>query len=102
MVDFDERDLLRWAEAAGFQDIHLRLEVDILAHTEHTSWDSFLHIAGNPLDPTIAEAIERALAPEEVEEFTRYLQPLVAGKQGTRRMALAYLWATKPDRYTAS
>ncbi|HEY0736285.1 MAG TPA: methyltransferase domain-containing protein [Herpetosiphonaceae bacterium] len=96
MIDFDERDLLRWAEEAGFQDIHLRLEVEILAHTEDTSWDAFLHTAGNPLDCTIAEAIERALTPEESDEFTRYLQPLVVGKRGTRRMALAYLWASKP------
>lgn len=95
MIDFDERDLVRWVEEAGFQDIHLRLEVDILAHTEDTSWDTFLHTAGNPLDCTIAEAIERALTPEEVDQFTRYLQPLVAGKHGTRRMALAYLWASK-------
>lgn len=96
MIDFDERDLLRWAEAAGFEDIHLRLEVEILAHTEDASWESFLHTAGNPLDPTIAEVIEQALTVEEVDEFTRYLQPLVVDKRGTRRMALAYLWASKP------
>lgn len=98
MIDFDERDLLGWAEAAGFEDIHLRLEAEILAHTEDVSWESFLHTAGNPLDPTIAEVIEQVLTPQEVDEFTRYLQPLVSGKRGTRRMALAYLWASKPAR----
>jgi len=36
-----------------------------------------------------------ALTPAETERFTAHLRPLVEARQGTHRLAVAYLWATK-------
>ena len=50
--DFDERDLLDFAEEAGFETISLQLEAEIAPGTWFTSWDAFLKSSGNPLIPT--------------------------------------------------
>jgi ubiquinone/menaquinone biosynthesis C-methylase UbiE len=98
LIDFDERDLLRWAEDAGFEPIRLEYEVDVkpgswLAGT----WDSVLRSSGNPLAPTLGESLERALTPEERRVFEAHLRPLVEADAGRGRGAVAYLAATKSE-----
>jgi ubiquinone/menaquinone biosynthesis C-methylase UbiE len=95
MVDFDERDLLALAEAAGFFPLELELHADVRP-TEPRSWTVFANSSGNPKIPTIAEAMDRALTPEERERFAEHLRPLVEAGKGVWRMAVAYLSATKP------
>jgi hypothetical protein len=51
--------------------------------------------SGNPLVPTLEEAISKALTVEEREQFLSQLSPLVQGGEGTYRMAIAHLWARK-------
>lgn len=95
MVDFDERDLLALAEAAGFFPVGLELHADVRA-VEPRPWRVFANSSGNPKIPTIAEAIDRALAPGERERFTEHLRPLVEAGEGVSRSALAYVSGTKP------
>jgi arsenite methyltransferase len=95
MTDFDERDLIVFAEKAGFKKIHLELQVEIKPPTEISDWDAFMRVAGNPKIPTLEEAIRQVLTSEEAEAFAAHLRPLVEGKQGTTRSAMAYLWANK-------
>jgi ubiquinone/menaquinone biosynthesis C-methylase UbiE len=92
MTDFDERDLIAQAEKAGFDEVHLELQAEIQPH-ERGDWSGFLNTAGNPKIPSLAEAIKQVLTPGEAEAFTNHMRPLVEGRQGTRRMARAYLWA---------
>jgi SAM-dependent methyltransferase len=94
MLDFDERDLVRLAEDTGFFPIHLRLEGEIVP-LEPRRWDGFLAQAGNPRIPTIAEAMEQALTPEERDELTAHLRPLVEEGRGVWRMAEAQVFAVK-------
>lgn len=94
MTEFDERDLVTYAEKAGFSEIHLELQIKVKPH-ENTDWSAFLHTAGNPKIPTLAEAMRDVLTPAEEEKFTRHLRPLVEAGKGKRRMAAAYLWAVK-------
>ena len=94
MTDFDERDLVAYAEKAGFSEIHLELQIEVKPH-ENADWSAFLHTAGNPKIPTLEEAMNEALTPAEAERFKNHLRPLVESKQGTRRFAVAYLWAVK-------
>ncbi len=94
MGDFDERDLVAFAEKAGFTTINLGLYIEIKP-PDTTSWEALLHTAGNPKIPTIEEAMQQALAPREREAFIRYLRPLVEARQGVHRTAVAYLWAIK-------
>ena len=95
MVDFDERDLLELAERAGFFPIHLRLEAEI-ASCEPRSWEVFVRTAPNPLVPTLAEAMDRALDAEERARLTAHFRPLVEEGRGSWRMATALVHAVKP------
>lgn len=95
MVDFDERDLVRLAEHAGFEEVHLHLQLDI-ERPEPTPWEATLHGSGNPRIPTLAEAMEQALSIEEMERLSAELRPQVEQGTGQRRNAVAYLWAVRP------
>ncbi len=96
MVDFDERDLFSHAENTGFSEVHLELQAEVKPlDASQTDWDAFLHTAGNPKIPTLADAMDETLTPAEIERFTAHLRPLVESGQGTRRFAVAYLWAVK-------
>ena len=103
LLNFDERDLLTFAERAGFAAIHLELQatvkqpkpLDSNDETCRPTWETLLKSSGNPLSPTLEEALAQALLPHEVEQFTAYLRPLVETMQGYERQAVAYLWAVK-------
>lgn len=95
MLDFDERDLLRLAEEAGFFPLELELRGEV-RQTEPQSFDVFLHSSGNPKIPTFAEAMDRALTAEERERVTNHLRPLVEAGGGVWRIAHAYLLGVKP------
>lgn len=90
MLDFDERDLLRLAEEAGFSPLRLTLDARIES-VEPRDWDVFLDTAWNPNVPTLREAMEQTLTPEERERFTLQLRPLVERGEGEWRMAFAHL-----------
>jgi hypothetical protein len=45
--------------------------------------------------PTIGEAVEQVLTPEEARRFEAQLRPLVERGEGITRSAVAYLSATK-------
>lgn len=94
MLNFDERDLIACAERVGFKEIHLELHVEVKPPAEG-NWETFLRTAGNPKIPTLEEAIQQTLAPEEAEKLIAHLRPLVEKRQGTSRSAVAYLWAVK-------
>lgn len=94
MTDFDERDLIAQVEKAGFSEIYLELQVEIRP-LEREEWFNFLNTAGNPKIPTLAEAMQQVLTTTEMEQFTDHMRPLVEAGQGTRRFAVAYLWAVK-------
>jgi arsenite methyltransferase len=95
MLDFDERDLIRLAEEAGFFPIELELQAEIRA-MDPKPWDAFLHSSGNPKIPTIAQAMDQALTPGERERFAAHLRVQVEEGKGVWRMAHAYLRAVKP------
>lgn len=95
MLDFDDRDLVRHAQDAGFPDVHLELQVSVRARKEPVPWERFMRTSGNPLEPAFGEALDRALSPAEAAQLTAYLQPLVESGAGLERRAVAYLTAAK-------
>lgn len=88
MLDFDERDLVRLAEEAGFFPVSLMLDA-VVEPTPHRAWDGFLDSSGNPNIPTVREALRQALTPSEREQLTVHLRPLVELGRGRWRMASA-------------
>jgi arsenite methyltransferase len=99
MMDFDDRDLVHVAEAAGFERIHLECHIDIEpgSLTHATSLDALLDAAPNPLAPTVREVISAALTEPEQDRFLAHLERAIAEGEATRRSAVAYLAARKPD-----
>jgi SAM-dependent methyltransferase len=95
MLDFDERDLLRLAEEAGFFPIRLTLDARIEG-MERRSWDTLLDTAWNPNVPTLREAMEQVLTPEERARLTEQLRPRVEAGEGEWRMAFANVTGTRP------
>ncbi len=95
MLNFDERDLLTYAEQAGFNAIHLDLHTTIQPPNQTVVWETVLRTPGNPRIPSLEEAMQQVLTPKEIEQFTAYLRPLVETNQGIGRSAMAYLWAVK-------
>ena len=94
MVNFDERDLLAHAEAAGFDEIHLDYEATIRPK-KPLRWEHLFRTSGNPNIPTLEDAVYQTLTPSEAEEFVAYLRPRVEVGEGMDREARAYLWAAK-------
>ena len=97
MLNFDERDLLGFAQEAGFAQIRLEYEVEIAPRPllTATSWETFTRMSANPLAPTLEEAIDAVLRPEEARRLEEHLRPLVERQEGERSWAWAYLRATK-------
>ncbi len=95
MLDFDERDLITFAEKTGFKEIHLELQVEIKKKDNDTNWEMVLRTAWNPKIPTLEEAMREALTPTETKTLIAHLRPLVDAKQGVNQSAVAYLWAVK-------
>ena len=91
MFDYDERDLLTFAEAADFGERHLELHVDCTRQTPR-HWETFAHSSPNPRAPTPSEAIAETLTPAEAAEFEAHLRPLVERGEGISKIAVAYLW----------
>jgi arsenite methyltransferase len=100
MMGFDDRDLARLAEASGFETVHVECHLDISpgSWAHPADLDALLDIAPNPNAPTMREAIADALTDSERRRFLQELARAVAENDAVRRMACAYVVATKPDR----
>jgi ubiquinone/menaquinone biosynthesis C-methylase UbiE len=96
MMNFNTKDLLRHAEAAGFSEIHIQLSVDIEPGSWVVDWGRLLITSPNPNAHTAGEAIRAALSPEEAERLERHVRPLADAGRGMTRSADAYLMAVKP------
>jgi ubiquinone/menaquinone biosynthesis C-methylase UbiE len=98
MLDFDDRDLVRLAEAAGFSRIHLECHIDVETRADMGAIDieTLLDSAPNPLAPTARESIDAALTEDERDVFVAHLRRAVEAGDRLRRGAVAYLAASKP------
>jgi len=95
MLDFDDRDLVRHAEQAGFPEISLDLRWRIQATVRPMSWETFLRASGNPLIPPLGDVLDEALTVAERAALTAALRPQVESGRGQERVVLAFLTAVK-------
>lgn len=100
LLDFDERDLLAFAERAGFSSIRLEYEARIEARNlswdaGRSRWETFIRTAPNPHALTLEEALELAFTPEERAEFEAFVRPRFEARDGTSLSAFALLTAVK-------
>jgi ubiquinone/menaquinone biosynthesis C-methylase UbiE len=98
MMDFDDRDLARFAEQAGFDPVHVECHIDVAVGPTDppVSLEAFLDRAPNPNAPTVREALAAALTNKEHDQFLAALDRALIERRAISRMAVAYLSATKP------
>lgn len=94
MLDFDERDLLRWAEQAGFRDLQLTFEAHVggthLAADQ--TLDAFLSQSPNPHMPTLSRVLDESLTPRDRKRLEERLAKGFRSEVGrTTRLASAFL-----------
>jgi ubiquinone/menaquinone biosynthesis C-methylase UbiE len=94
MMDFDERDLLRACEEAGFR--HVRVDASFFAFpAQPAKWDTVLHSAGNPNVPTLAEAMARIFNETERARYVAAMRPVVETGGGMAHTEMALLVGVK-------
>jgi arsenite methyltransferase len=99
MLNFDERDLLRWARDAGFAELELdyRAEVGMPEPPPTTDWDVLKATAPNPLAPSLAEALDQTLTDEERRRFEHHARAaLAAGTPARTTTARTFLRGVRP------
>jgi ubiquinone/menaquinone biosynthesis C-methylase UbiE len=96
LLNFDERDLFRFAQEAGFEEIRLEYRAEQKLRQWTIGWDTFRRSSGNPLDPTPEEEIVEALEADEQAEFEAYVRAAIEAKPRVPEWrAGAYLRAVK-------
>ena len=95
MMNFTEKDLVRMAEQAGFEEIHAELRVDVAPGSWVVDWDRLMGTSPNPNAHTVGESIAEALSSSEAARFEGHLRPLVDTGRAIRRDASTYLMAVK-------
>jgi arsenite methyltransferase len=99
MLNFDERDLLRLARAAGFTALELdyRAEVDVPERLPTSDWAVLKKTAPNPLAPTFEEAMAQTLTRQERDRFEDHVRAvLAAGTPARTTLATAFMRAIRP------
>jgi ubiquinone/menaquinone biosynthesis C-methylase UbiE len=97
MVDFDEHDLFESAQRAGFADVHLELQAKLeRPRAPGPKWETFIRSSWNPKVPTMEEAMNEILTPDERARVTAQLGPQVeAGGGRLVPLAVAYVWGRR-------
>jgi arsenite methyltransferase len=94
MHDFVADDLAAWPEGAGFREVTVDGTYSV-SPVEPRAWEDVERRAANPLVPTLGEAIDTALDPDEAERFRTHLRAMVESGDGVERSAHAYLRAVR-------
>jgi arsenite methyltransferase len=94
IANYSERDLLRFAHAAGFTDIHLELHIDI-SPSLITSWELFLNTSPHPWAPPLRIILEQQFSEQERQIFEKAMRPTVEAGDGVTIDRMVYLTARK-------
>jgi arsenite methyltransferase len=97
-MNFTEKDLVHYAEQAGFSEVHVQLLIDVEPGSWVVDWKRLLETSPNPNARTVAESLSAALTEEERARFEHHIRPLADAGQGWNRSAFAYLRALKGRR----
>jgi arsenite methyltransferase len=95
MSNFTEKDLVRYAVEAGFDEAHVELQVDVEPGTWVVDWDRLMGTSPNPNALNVGESIAGALTEDERVRFEGVLRPRVDRGRAIVRSAFAYVRALK-------
>ena len=95
MHDFGAEDMVAWAERAGFSSTRVKAHYELMPSQPHESWDTYERRSANPLVPSLAEAIDSVLDPDEAARLRLHLRTKAEAGDGTEREAHAFLRAVR-------
>ena len=95
IANYSERDMLRFAQLAGFSDLHLELHIDTLPSIVH-SWEVFINSSPHPLAPPLSVIMAGQFTAEERQLFERSMRPVVEDEKAVTTDRMLYLTAKKP------
>jgi ubiquinone/menaquinone biosynthesis C-methylase UbiE len=95
---FDDRDLVRLAQAAGFERVRAECNITIEPGSlmNPVNFEALLDSAPNPNAPTTREAIAAALTDSQQDHFLAELKRAFAQDKPVRKLADVYLVASDP------
>lgn len=94
MLDFDEVDLVRLCEDAGFRRIELSHTIEVRPAAP-VPWQTYIGSAGNPNIPTLDELIREIFSPDERARFESIVRPIMEGGGYPQRSSTVLLRARK-------
>ena len=100
LANYSERDLIRVAQAAGFDELHLELHIDVIRAPIPT-WQAFLESSPHPLAPPLSVILAEQFSAEERQLFERVMRPLIEDPRSVATDRVAYLTARKPTSSSA-
>jgi SAM-dependent methyltransferase len=95
IANYTERDLVRWAQEAGYAEIHLELHVDVQP-SRVPSWEVFTAQSPHPWAPSLRSLLAQQFSPAEAALMEQVLRPVIESGQAMTTDAIAYLRARKP------
>lgn len=95
IANFSERDLINIARNAGFAEIHLQLNIDVMPSLT-SSWEVFLDTSPHPWAPSLQRILAEQFTADERSYFEKILRPTVESGKSITIDRVAYLQAAKP------
>ena len=95
MHDFNAEDMVAWGEQAGFSTTRVKAHYELMPSEPPESWDTYERRSANPLVPSLAEAIDSVLDPDEAARFRLHLRTQAEAGNGVERGAHAFLKAVR-------
>ncbi len=94
IANYSERDLLRFAQNAGFTEVHLELHIDAFP-SMLSSWEAFVNSAPHPLAPPLSQIMAEQFSAEERALFERSMRPVIEDPKAVSIDRMVYLTARK-------
>lgn len=95
LANYSERDMIRFAQSAGFAEVHLELHIDTLPSIVR-SWEVFIDSSPHPLAPPLRTIMAEQFTAAERQLFERSMRPMVEDPKALATDRMLYLTATKP------
>ena len=95
IANYSERDLLRFAQNAGFTRVHLELHIDAFPSMLR-SWAVFVNSSPHPLAPPLAQIMAEQFSAEERALFERSMRPVIEDPSAVSVDRMVYLTVHKP------
>ena len=95
IANYSERDMLRFAQTAGFAELHLELHIDTRPSIVR-SWSVFIDSSPHPLAPPLSTIMAEQFTAEERLLFERSMRPMIEDPNALTTDRMLYLTARKP------